>query len=176
MPDTIPNLWPDKFKIDVQTPYTILRVQATYLAKVTRGILEAVVETEQSKEKVHHRLVVIAPAFNAYRHTLITANHHPNLPYPVEVRAAGLEESQTRRRQGAGIVPGVLPETYQVTGYPSASNDDQMVQLVEKALRSEETQSVILSLIAKSNESQQVQAPSEQGRPESRQPEDDTDR
>ena len=38
MIDSIPNLWPAEFKIDVQTPYTILNVQANLLGKVTRGI------------------------------------------------------------------------------------------------------------------------------------------
>jgi len=52
MPDTIPNLWPEQFKVDVQTPYTILRVQANLLDKVTRGILVGEVETENSKERV----------------------------------------------------------------------------------------------------------------------------
>ena len=84
---TIPNLWPEEFKIDVQSPLTILRVQAGLLGKVTRGILEGAVETETSTEKVQHRLVVIAPAYNGYRHTLVAANHDPNLPYPAEVRA-----------------------------------------------------------------------------------------
>jgi hypothetical protein len=80
MLDTIPNLWPEQFKIDVQTPYTILRVQAELLSKVTRGILQGDVETESSKEKVQNRLVVIAPAYNGYRHTLVVALHHPDLP------------------------------------------------------------------------------------------------
>jgi hypothetical protein len=50
MSDSIPNLWPEEFKVDVQSPLTILRAQAGMLGKVTRGILEGTVETEESKE------------------------------------------------------------------------------------------------------------------------------
>src|SRR5438874_364554 len=99
MPDTIPNLWPEQFKVDVQTPYTILRVQAGLLSKVTRGILEGDVETEASDEKVQHRLVVIAPAYNRYRHTLVVALHDPDLPYPAEVRAEALAK-KVKREEG----------------------------------------------------------------------------
>jgi hypothetical protein len=84
MPNSIPNLWPEQFNVDVQTPYAILQVQANLLSKVTRGILEGVVETETSKEKMQHRLVVIAPAYNAYRHTLLVAIHNLHMPYPAE--------------------------------------------------------------------------------------------
>lgn len=132
MVDSIPNLWPPEFKIDVQTPYAILQVQANLLGKVTRGILVGTVETEISEERVQHRLVVIAPAHNGYRHTLIAVWHDPDLPYPVYVEAGGLVD-------GFGQ-------------YPTASSDDQLQSLVKKALQSDATKAVILSLIAKSNE------------------------
>lgn len=151
-PETIPNLWPEQFKIDVQTPYTILRVQATFLSRVTRGILEGVVETERGQKQVQHRLVVVAPAVNAYRHTLIVAIRDVNLAYPAEVRAAGLAQKETRH---SGKSVPILGDTYIETVYPTASNDEQMVQLVQRALQSEQTQAVILSLIARSNEAQQ---------------------
>jgi len=147
MPDSIPNLWPNEFKIDVQTPYTILRVQAALLGKVTSGILDGAVETEASKDKVQHRLVIVAPAYNGYRHTLIVATHDPNLPYPVEVRAKALAEKVKRENT---LFTTALPSYDWV--YPSANNDDQMLRLVEQALKSEPTMAAILSLIAKSNE------------------------
>jgi len=152
MPETIPNLWPEQFKIDVQTPYTILRVQATFLRRVTRGILEGVVETERGQKQVQHRLVVVAPAVNAYRHTLIVAIHHVDLAYPTEVRAEGL----AKKVEHPSIMKLPFSDNiYIETVYPTASNDEQMVQLVQRALQSEQTQAVILSLIARSNEAQQ---------------------
>ncbi len=150
MPDTIPNLWPEEFKVNVQSPLTILRVQAEQLGKVTRGILAGTVETETSKERVQHRLVVIAPAYNGYRHTLIVATHDANLPYPTEVRAEGLGEERSDRY--APPHP-MLPDEMR-TVYPRAYDDGQMQNLVQRALTSAETRAVILSLIAKSNEVQ----------------------
>lgn len=38
-PDTIPGLWPEEFKVDVQTPCAILNVQAGQSGRVTKGIL-----------------------------------------------------------------------------------------------------------------------------------------
>jgi hypothetical protein len=147
MSDSIPSLWPNEFKIDVQTPYTILRVQAAQLGRVTRGILEGAVETETSKEKIQHRLVIIAPAYNGYRHTLIVALHNPDLPYPAEVRAEALAE-KVRRENTFSTAIGPIYDTV----YPSAHNDDQMQALVRSALHSEKTMAAVLSLIAKSNE------------------------
>jgi hypothetical protein len=142
--DTIPNLWPQEFSVSVKTPLAILRVQANYLGKVTRGILEGAVETEASKERVQHRLVVIAPAYNGYRHTLITSLHSPHLPYPAEVRAEALGQQVT-----GGSATGPIDRT----AYPQANSEEQMLDLVQRALRSDQTAALIHSLIAMSNDS-----------------------
>jgi hypothetical protein len=154
MPDTIPNLWPEEFKIDVQTPYAILRVQASLLSKVTRGLLQGVVETESSKDKMQHRLVVIAPAYKGYRHTLLVAIHNPDLPYPAEVRAQALAE-QVKREDSIALPRGYYYETV----YPVAHSDDEMQRLVERALKSQQTRAAILSLIAQTNEATVSPAP-----------------
>lgn len=146
MSSTIPNLWPEQFNVEVQTPYTILKVQAGLLGKVTRGILEGVVETETAKETVQHRLVVIAPAVDSYRHTLIVAKHKIRLPYPSEVVAEALGKSVEHK------LPGRPNSGFYTMVYPEAYDDEQMLQLVQKALRSSQTTAIILSLIARSNE------------------------
>jgi hypothetical protein len=143
MSDTIPNLWPTEFNVDVRTPLTILKVQANWLSKVTKGILEGVVETERSERQEQHRLVVVAPVHNGYRHNLITVIHDLNLPYPAEVRAEGLAELSPR--------PDLKGRTF-LTDYPSADSDEQLIELVRQALQSGPTKALILSLIAKSNE------------------------
>lgn len=136
MPDTIPNLWPEEFNVDVQTPYAILRVQAELLGKMTRGILEGAVETEATNKIVQHRLVVIAPACNGYRHTLVVAIHQLDLPYPVQVQAGSLAFSNAND----GL------------SYPSASSDAELQNFLGEVLRSDEVKAVILSLIARSKE------------------------
>jgi hypothetical protein len=146
MSTSIPNLWPEEFKFDVQTPYTILRVQANLLSKVTRGVLVGDVETEASEERVQHRLVVIAPAYNGYRHTLVVALHNPDLPYPAEVRAEALAEKDNE----SPFLPPLSPLDNPV--YPRAYSDDEMQALVQRALQSEQTRAVIHSLIAQSYE------------------------
>ena len=105
------------------------------------------VETEAAKEQVQHRLVIIAPAYNGYRHTVLTAIHNRHLAYPAEVRAKSLavqKEVQT-------YLTRLGPPDYE-TVYPSANSDEDMVSLVARALRSTETKAAVLSLIAKSNE------------------------
>lgn len=109
MPEVIPNLWPDEFKIEVQTPYAILRTQDNLLSKVTKGILIGDVETEASKDLVQHRLVVIAPAYNGYRHTLVVTRHDSDLPYPAEVRAQAVEKKVERQNP---MMPGSLGVYY----------------------------------------------------------------
>lgn len=146
MADVILNRWPEEFKVDVQTPLVILRAQASYLGKVTRSILEGTVETESVRDRVQHRLVVVAPACGGYRHTLITALHNEDLPYPVEVRAEALAQ-------------GDPEEEYGVI-YPKAYSDEEMGELVARTLQSQQTRAVILSLIAKSNEAEFVSPPS----------------
>lgn len=129
MTDTIPSLWPEDFKIDVQSPLAILRVQATALSKATRGILRGDVETETGTETVRHRLVVIAPAYNGYRHTLLAVTHKVHFPYPAEV------------------------DSYQPSMFgtnPFAGDDVQLQQHVADILRSDHTRGIITSLIVNS--------------------------
>jgi hypothetical protein len=142
--EAIPNLWPGEFKVDVQTPYTILRIQANLLGKMTSAILVGDVETESVEKKTQHRLVVVAPAYHGYRHNLVVAIHNPDLPYPAEVRSQSLHA-----RQGYIPIPVV---TFSPDGYPIVNSDDEMRAVVAHALRSDETKALILSLIAKSNE------------------------
>jgi hypothetical protein len=137
MSTAIPNLWPEEIRVDVQTPYAILRGQANLLHDLTKGILEGDVVTETTKDDVQHRLVIVAPMYNGYRHTLIIAAHKRDFPYPTEVRAVGL---------------GKYGMDLDEDDYPSANDDGEMQALVQKALRSGSTIAIITSLIAKSNE------------------------
>ena len=155
MPDTIPNLWPEQIKVNIQSPYAILRVQAGLLGKLTRGILQGAVEKETVKDKQQHRLVVIAPAYNSYRHTLLTVLHDPALPYPAEVRAEALAERVPQDR--FPWRPASSREY--VTAYPYAHSDDELISLVGKALKSPATTAAIQSLLARSNDANPPTAP-----------------
>lgn len=124
----------------VQTPLAILRVQARLLSQLTSGILDGDVETEETDKLVQHRLVVIAPAYNGYKHTLVTVIHNPDIAYPAEVRVPAIEEIER------------ISDLLTRTTYPKATSDVAVQQLAQKSLQSGETEAIILSLIAKSNE------------------------
>lgn len=168
MSESIPNLWPTDFKIDVQSPFAILQVQAGLLSKVTRGILEGTVESETSKDTVQHRLVVVAPAYGSYRHTLVVVRHNKDLPYPSEVRAACLAE---KKRIKVPTALGLFTSE-EVMQYPEAASDEEMQNMLQQVLTSEETKAAILSLISKSNETTTSGPAIEQGEACSRDEED----
>lgn len=127
MPQTIPNLWSPQVKVDVVTPYAILQVQANLLSQITQGILQGDIETEMGQTKVQHRLVIIAPAYNGYRHTLVVVHHKQNLPYPADVLAETFASSQT------------------------AHSDTELQDLIGQVLQSKQSLAMILSLIANSS-------------------------
>jgi len=143
MPETIPNLWPDDIRVDIQSPSVILKVQADHLTRLTGGVLEGDVETVTSGENVQHRLVIVARSYRGYRHALVAALHKRNLPYPVEIREQSL---------GKPTPPDDPHSEEREVTYPSASSDDRMQDLLRKALRSDSTVAIISSLIANSNE------------------------
>jgi len=154
MPETIPNLWPDDFKVDVRSPYSILKVQAEQLGRATRGILRGEVESETNQKDVQHRLVVVAPAYNNYRQTLVAAIHNAKLPYPTEIRALGRLENTDQERLFIDEVEEEAEDEddVQQTIFPTAYDDTEVIKYVSEALRSGPTRSLIISLIAKSTE------------------------
>ncbi|MBX9679101.1 MAG: hypothetical protein K2X38_10090 [Gemmataceae bacterium] len=140
MTSTIPVLWPEDIKVDVQTPLSILRVQAENLGRLTRGVLQGEVESEEGDVYFQHRLVVVAPAYGGYRHTILVALHKFHMPYPCEVRSESLSYEGE-----IGI------------GFPSAVSEEQLIRLVRKALTSDETKAAMSSLIANSISQQSKQ-------------------
>ena len=102
-------------------------------------------------------MVIVAPTYNGYRHTLITAIQGSKLPFPVEVRAEALGREEKRERDATIVdqmVGGIMgnKRTYSVIVFPTANDDSEMITLIQKALRSGSTRAIITSLIAKSNE------------------------
>ncbi len=131
------SLWPEAIKQKVLQPYTILRRQADLLGQVTHGVLKGVVETERDGGTVQHRLVVVAPSWNGYRETLLTLIHSAALPYPTEVQASALKDFQAYRGTNGNFVD-----------FPIAAGEEELEAEIEKALKSPETRSLLVSLIA----------------------------
>lgn len=153
MANTIPTLWPESFNVDVLTPLVILKAQAAELSRVTHGILTAEVESENDKENVQHRLVVIAPKYRHYRHTLLAVIHNLHLVYPAEVKATALGRKVKQEGFGSLMLGGQALFT---TVYPIVSSDIDLLEKIQEALYSGHTRAIILSLIAKSNEESQT--------------------
>ncbi len=132
MPDTLPDLWPEIETENVVTPLAILRFQAGQLRVKTKGLIEAVVRTEQTEYGwMRHHLVLIAPALERYEYEIATFQHAVTLVYPVSV------DSPTENER-------------------DCSSQDELLEAVSKILRSDRVKSVIASLIAQSRDASQL--------------------
>ena len=148
MTTTIPSLWPNTFKSDVQTPLAILQQQAEGVAAATNDILKASVDTESGGKKVQHRLVLIAPYYRNFRHTLIVVLHNVDLVYPAEIQA----ESVKKTVKSDITNPMVGGGPFYDNEYPTVLSEDEMMSTIRNILHSDQTRAVILAMIAKSNE------------------------
>lgn len=124
------DLWPDLQLPEIRTPYSILREQAGYLAKRTGGLLEGRVEKnlwgpDFDKQMLYLQLVLVAPALDGYRYTLLTLVHDPVVAYPV------WED---------------VPDGAQL------ENEDELRKRLSEVFRSPETIKIIQTLMAQSRE------------------------
>src|SRR5437867_1338068 len=85
----IPNLWSEDVRVDILSPLAILRTQASLMGELTKGILEAEIESNVDHEHAYqiHSLFLVAPALEHYRHLILRARHRLDLVYPVMVFA-----------------------------------------------------------------------------------------
>jgi hypothetical protein len=127
MAETIADLWSSEIRVNVLSPYTILQMQAGFLKKRTGGIIDAIVDKTENAESAEVTLDVLATALN-HRERVLTASYNaPNKPYPVKVEAIGL-----------------LNEW--------ASTEEQFMKLLRESLQSGPMNTLIQSLIARTNE------------------------
>jgi hypothetical protein len=93
MPEQLEDLWPDLTPAAIITPASILKTQAAVLSQKSKGLLQGEVESWTHENDVHHQLVVVVPALDNYRYTLIKL-HHSLTIYPVFI-----DESPVPREQ-----------------------------------------------------------------------------
>jgi hypothetical protein len=132
MQDPIPDLWPEYIaRTEVPTPLAILRIQANNLRTKTKGIIEAEVRnlTDNDKKREIYQFEVIAPALDGYTVRLFTAEHAMGLVYPIDFQWNEFQH-----------------------GYESASTPEEIYSLLKIIFQSNTTRSVLMSLIAGSNE------------------------
>jgi hypothetical protein len=153
MSATIPVLWSDDISVDVVSPLAILRAQTGPLSRMTKGLLEAEIETITSDSgKVQHQFDLIAPVLNNFRRRILIATHQRDLVYPVVVEAEfSLPDDRPPNLSAvAGTRP--RPTDLPLDGRRPAATVQEFIKLVGEVLRSPQIRSLIQSLIARSND------------------------
>ncbi len=151
--DTIPDLW-GPISVDVLMPIAILRNQASRLSGHTRGLLTADVRTATDDAAETHTFQIVAPSLRGYRFDLFSATHGREFFYPVRVVFQPWAEPNTPAGSlapGPSLAHGLKVVARAIKG-DEAATTEAFVELIGDVLRSTYTQSVIASLIAKSNE------------------------
>ena len=152
----IPVLWP-RLSVDAVTPVAILQVQAASLERLTRGILLGSVTKAVSGREEQLNLEVFAPAVGT-RVRVVTVTNGQGQPYPARISWVGKSESLT----GAGGVGGAVPLIRGAGGAlgaipeGDARNPEELEAKLREALGSSGVNSILHSLIARSNEATSV--------------------
>jgi hypothetical protein len=140
------SLWPPDIKADVQSPRTILDLQAKALSRQTNEVLLGEVQTSYDKEKgtVFVSLDIVVPALNGLRRRLLTASHRTDMIYPVKVEAACFADGRLEVDEFGRLR---APRN-------EAASDNDFRDLLAKVLRSDEVKAIAVSLVARANEIQ----------------------
>ena len=145
MADPIPDYWPDTIKVNTLSPLNILQLQAAYLKKRTGGIVEGVVDKADSREGATVTLDILATVMN-YRERVLTVTYKGTYkPYHAEIEAIGLTNDAEHP---------IVSTT--------AHSEEEFKEILRESLQSKEMNTLIQSLIARTNELRpQHPAPSE---------------
>ncbi|MBI1814710.1 MAG: hypothetical protein HYR72_07020 [Deltaproteobacteria bacterium] len=123
------SLWGDLSTIErPRTPKSILRQQAELLNAATGGVILAEVVDSSTSYQLESTLVIVAPALNDYRYTLVSVRHKIDL-YPCEVR---------------------IPDPYQLI---ECEDEARFVAALKSVLGAPRTRQIISALLAQSEAS-----------------------
>jgi hypothetical protein len=151
---TIPDFWSDEIRVNVLTPLAILRAGEGSLEKKTNGLLRTEVSSTTSPDFMAHTLELIAPSLNQRRVGLLSATHRTGEVYPVLLKSRGFLPPYSFWRESSRH-GDMDPEAFSPPDDErEANSQDEFTRLVVEALHSPNITALILSLIAKSNESQ----------------------
>jgi hypothetical protein len=85
MADEIQDLWGETVAtIEMQTPATILRQQASLLGPKTKNLVEAEVKSAPSGNDIVHNFNLVVPTLDGYTYQLFRLLHGPSL-YPITI-------------------------------------------------------------------------------------------
>ena len=147
MATKIPNLWSQKdVKVEVLSPFAILRTQAANLEQMTKGLIEAeITATATATGEIFYQLDLIAPVLGGYRHRLFAISHKKDMLYPVRFLLSSTQISELIKRLG--------PQNWTEVAGTEAIFLNELTYL----LQSNDVNAVIQSIIARSNEVQSAQ-------------------
>jgi hypothetical protein len=133
----IEDFWPELAPALVVTPASILKTQATALSRKTIGLLQGEVRTWANEGNIYHQFVVVVPALENYRYSILRI-HHGAPVYPVYVDEAPTVAAE---EQFTGFIVGryksdVLPD------------DGNFRRWLREALASADTKRILESLLA----------------------------
>lgn len=137
------DLWSDDIKVDVRSPFAVLKAQEDGLSRRTQGLLRAEVQTTISETEERHTLDLIAPALNSYRERILLVTHRKDRAYPATVFAEVFAESPDRP-------DWATPDEDDMKRV--AATDEELIGLVRIVLRSSTVRALIHSLLARIND------------------------
>jgi hypothetical protein len=148
MATDIPDLWGPEIKLDVLTPTMILNAQAEKLKEKTKGVILADFFARMRGNIKTLVFDIRAPAVANFRVRIMTVRHHSDRIYPAVVTSRSLHRGD---RSIPDEILIQIPENESYNSFPCFTSNE-FVNVVAQVLRSVDVQSVIESLIAKSNE------------------------
>ena len=154
MIETIPDLWPEEIKVDVQSPAAILRRQASQLRIRTKDSLEGELKTDVSPDgKIMYDFRIVAPALDGYTHSLFTASHDKALVYPVTVWfKPWADDAMKVGGSTSQPIYRIRTSAFDPDGRREAATPKDLLDLLKELLNSAYAKAIIMSLLARVNE------------------------
>jgi hypothetical protein len=136
----IDDLWPDLSPAAIVTPASILKTQAAVLSRKSNGLLQGEVKTWAKHNEIYHVLMLVVPALENYRYSLLRIHHKVTPVYPVYV-----DESPAQGTDDASLMAALNTEFARLRPIPDEATFREWLR---KALASAETKRILESLLA----------------------------
>ncbi len=142
----IPDLWPASVKVEILTPYAILRAQATKLTERTQGIVEGHVRSRAvARSLICHTFDLLAPVLS-FRYTLLRLWHRETMVYPVLI-TQGLDNSLNPIK-----ILQLIEGEFVHSAFGLSRDEDTLLKNLSQIFTDASSGTVISSLIARTNE------------------------
>lgn len=145
MSKDLASLWPESIRADIQSPWRILHAQAEALRRQTMGILVGeITKMEDGNGEEILAFDIVAPELNGFRKRIMKVSYEMNIYYPSTVDSDSFNIDADHNDANYRDVYG--------NPVYLARDDNEMMELVGKVLRSSYVVSIASSLICRVNE------------------------